>query len=331
MDDSTPSGELHNLPDVESFVRQYMSDTLKGMELDPSSNITDQFPGLQRGRDETPAKGRGIKRSASVGVERDDKPKCYPPRPVIFPLEGSGDNFSPDLTKDLMYSFVDFRNKFEADNIGHRATLAKIQEVFCCYVTLKHKQQGTALPSNLRSLIPLEYNRESLDNLRYKIAGYLGQTSQEFNRDSDLYGYTTDVFTTKVAKDFNRNELLTLNSTGARPKGPVQTTKIKCRTFNPPANPYVSDLKHSMQPSPQSVDYKSEDIRGTFKDLSHCSSSSGLLTRPSATITLGQLDSMDNQSSALDARINVSISRIIRLALPGEKRRVALSVFSVNS
>ena len=197
-----------------------------------------------------------------------------------------------------MYSFQAFRDKFEATNIGHQLTLPKIQEVFCCHVTLKHKHQNIVLPSKVISLVPLTYNRESIDNLRYTIAGYLGPTSQEFNRDSDLYGYTTDVFTTKVAKDFNRNELLTLNSTGARPKGPVQTTKIKCRTFNPPANPYVSDLKHSMQPSPQSVDYKSEDIRGTFKDLSHCSSSSGLLTRPSATITLGQLYSMDNQSRA---------------------------------
>ena len=135
MDDSTPSGELRTLSNVEPFERLYVSDTLKGMGLDPSSKITDRFPGLQRGRDETPAKGKGIKRSVSVSVERNDKPKRYPPRPVIFPLEGSGDNFSPDLTKDLMYSHVDFRDKFEANNIGRRATLGKIQEFFLlsCY------------------------------------------------------------------------------------------------------------------------------------------------------------------------------------------------------
>ena len=109
--------------------------------------------------------------------------------------------------------------------------MSKIQEVFCCHATLKHRQENTVLPSKVRSLIPLVYNRESTDNLRYKIAGYLGQTSLEFSRDHDLYGFTADVFTKKVAKDSNRNESRTVNSTGARPKGQVQTTKVKSPCF----------------------------------------------------------------------------------------------------
>ena len=86
MDDDTPQGEPHPPPDVESFVRQYVSDTLKGMGLDPSAKITNQFPSLRRGRDETPKKGKGVKRSLSVSMERNDKPKRFPPRPVIFLL-----------------------------------------------------------------------------------------------------------------------------------------------------------------------------------------------------------------------------------------------------
>ena len=97
--------------------------------------------------------------------------------------------------------------------------------------------------SNLRSLIPLEYNRESLDNLRYKIAGYLGQTSQVFNRDHDLYGYTADSLTKKVAKDSVKNESKSANRLGAIPKRQVQTTKVDNRTFNQPANPPSSSPK----------------------------------------------------------------------------------------
>ena len=98
MDDGTPHGESHPTPAMESFVRQYVSDTLRGMGLDPSAKITETFPNHQRGRDETPKKGKGVKRSLSVSVDRDDKPKRFPPRPVIFSLAGSGDSFSHHLT-----------------------------------------------------------------------------------------------------------------------------------------------------------------------------------------------------------------------------------------
>ena len=108
MDDDTSQEEPHPTPATEAFVRQYVSDTLRGIGLDPSAKITDTFPSLQRGRNETPKKGKGVKRSHSVSVERDNKSRSFLPRPVIFPRPGRRETFSPDLTEELMYSFLDF-------------------------------------------------------------------------------------------------------------------------------------------------------------------------------------------------------------------------------
>ena len=71
MDDDTSQEEPHPTPATEAFVRQYVSDTLRGIGLDPSTKITDIFPSLQRGRIETPKKGKRVKRSHSVSVERE--------------------------------------------------------------------------------------------------------------------------------------------------------------------------------------------------------------------------------------------------------------------
>ena len=147
-------------------------------------------------------------------------------------------------------------------------TLPKIQEVFCYHATLKHRKQKTALPSKVRLLVPLVYNRESTDNLRYKIAEYLGQPSQEFNRDHDLYGYTVDSLIKKVAKDSIKNESKSDNRLGAILKRQVKTKKIENRTFTRPANlPPSSNPKLSKQQSLLSVKYESADARTTFEKL----------------------------------------------------------------
>ena len=113
MDDVSTQEEPHPPLATEEFVRQHVSDTLRGIGLDPSTKITDLFPSLQRGRPETPKKSKGIKRSLSTSVERDNRSRRFPPRPVIFPRSGRREHFSVDLTEALMYSFLDFREKFE--------------------------------------------------------------------------------------------------------------------------------------------------------------------------------------------------------------------------
>ena len=122
-----------------------------------------------------PSKGGGTKRFHSAILERDSKPKQYPPKPVIFPLKGSGDSFHHKLVLDLMYS-EGFMEHFKAKNDERKVTLVKIQDIFYCHVTLMHRHQKTALSAKLKLLVPLIYSQTTTATLRYKIARYLSQT-----------------------------------------------------------------------------------------------------------------------------------------------------------
>ena len=297
---------------LKEFVKEYVDETLSKIGIQPSVSLCQQFPVLQQRRSDSKGRSRGVKRAASVSLEREWR---YPPVSPIFPQSGSGDKFHRGLTFKVIYSDEGFKEQFEAINIERKLTLIKVADVFCCYITLVHRFQDTSLAPHLKSLVPHQYSEVTTAKLRYRLAGHLSQTSSQFDRDDALYGALADS-TKKDDKDAMEDESDTVNS--AKPSKQVKSGphKLTPRKFNPPAKPLASGNltpKLSQQTNPQlPKDGASQIIRG-FKQVVHCSEISGLNPNPSSDQTIEQQDPSDASQGALDARISLNRKKILAL------------------